>query len=398
MLKKKFISFGKPFLGKDEVNSVKKVIDSGWLGTGKITQQFEKDFLNFKKTKFAISVNSCTAALHLSLLSLNLKKTDEVITTPMTFASTVNSIILSGAKPILADVSEDDFNINPKEIIKRINKNTKVILVVHFAGLPCDMSEILKISKAYKIKIIEDCAHAIESKYKNKEVGNFGYSGCYSFYSNKNITTGEGGMLTCKNKKLAETVKIMRLHGMSRDAWKRYMPDSVPKNLPYQHYDILQTGLKYNMIDLNAALGIKQLNKIHYMWKKRKKLYNTYYDELKHYPIKLQNNHKYNYKHGYHLFLFVFDTKKFKQKDIRDIFLKYLNENKIGGGVHYRSVTNMKNYKSLFNWNKKTCPKAYEIGNNIVSLPLYPGLSLIDQKYIIKKVKIFLGKNLADGA
>jgi len=156
VLKKKFISFGKPFLGKDEINSVKKVIDSNWLGTGKITQQFEKDFLNFKKTKFAISVNSCTAALHLSLLSLNLKKTDEVITTPMTFASTVNSIILSGAKPILADVSEDDFNINPKEIIKRINKNTKVILVVHFAGLPCDMSEILKISKAYKIKIIED--------------------------------------------------------------------------------------------------------------------------------------------------------------------------------------------------------------------------------------------------
>lgn len=395
MTKKKFISFGKPSLGVEEINSVKDVLNSSWLGTGKITQNFEKKFLNYKKTKFAISVNSCTAALHLSLLSLNLKKTDEVITTPMTFASTINSIILSGAKPILADISETDFNINPKEIIKKINKNTKVILLVHFAGLPCDMDEIIKISKKYKIKIIEDCAHAIETRYKNKEVGNFGYSGCYSFYSNKNITTGEGGMLTCKDSKLAETVKIMRLHGMSRDAWKRYMPDNTPKNLPYQHYDILYTGLKYNMIDLNAALGISQLKKINLMWKKRKKLYDIYYQELRNYPIKIQNNHKYDFKHGYHLFLFVFNTKNFKQKKIRDIFLKYLNINKIGGGVHYRSVTVMQNYKSLFGWSKKTCPKAHEIGNNIVSLPLYPGLSLTDQKYIIKKVKEFLDKNLS---
>ena len=187
VFKKKFISFGKPFLGKDEINSVKKVINSNWLGTGKTTQQFEKVFSNYKKSKFAISVNSCTAALHLSLLTMNLKKTDEVITTPMTFASTVNSIILAGGKPVLADISEDDFNIDPKEIIKKINKNTKVILVVHFAGLPCDMTEIMKISNKNGIKVIEDCAHAIETKYKNKEVGNFGYSGCYSFYSNKNI-------------------------------------------------------------------------------------------------------------------------------------------------------------------------------------------------------------------
>ncbi len=390
MHKNKFISFGKPYLGSAELKSVKKVIDSAWLGTGEITNQFEKKFTKYKKTKFAVSLNSCTAALHLSILSLNLKKNDEIITTPMTFASTINSIILAGAKPILADIESDSYNIDPNQIIKKINKKTKAILIVHFAGLPCDMNKIVSISKKYNIKIIEDCAHAIEAKFEKKNVGNFGFSGCYSFYSNKNITTGEGGMLTCKDKKLADKIRIMRLHGMSRDAWKRYMPDSTPKNLPYQHYDILYTGLKYNMIDLNAALGIQQLKKINLMWKKRQKIFKKYFEELKKYPITLQQTSKYNYKHAYHLFLFVFDHKKYKIKNVRDKFLQFLNNKNIGGGVHYRSVTSMTNFKNLFKWNKNTCPISVKVGENIVSLPLYPGLTKKEQNYIIKNVKIFM--------
>ena len=388
MLSKKFITFGKPNVGKKEIYAVNKVIKSYWLGTGKITQDFEKKFSRYKKIKYAISVNSCTAALHLSLLSLNLKKGDEVITTPMTFASTINSIILAGAKPILVDIRPDTLNINENRIEEKITKKTKAILIVHFAGLPCDMKKILKIVKKYKIKLIEDCAHAIESKYKNKNVGNFGYSGCYSFYSNKNITTGEGGMLTCNNSKIAEKIKIMRLHGMSRDAWKRYMPDRLPKNTLYQHYDIQYTGLKYNMIDLNAALGIEQLSKINSMWLKRKRLFNKYAKSFRDLPICIQGTNDYNFKHGYHLFIFYFDKNKIKKK-VRDYFLKYLNKNKIGAGVNYRSVTNMTNYKKLFNWKNSTCPVSNNIGLNTVSLPLYPSLTNEEQNYIIFKFRKF---------
>jgi len=393
MLKKKFISFGKPFVGKAEIKSVNKVIKSLWLGTGKITNNFEKEFSKYKKSKFAISVNSCTAALHLSLLSLNLKKGDEIITTPMTFAATINSIILAGGKPILVDIRQDTFNIDESKIEQKITKKTKAIMIVHFAGLPCDMKNIVNISKKYNIKLIEDCAHAIEAKYKNKEVGTFGYSGCFSFYSNKNITTGEGGMMTCSKKSLSDKVKIMRLHGMSRDAWKRYMPDSTPKEIGYQHYDVVYTGLKYNMIDINAAIGLEQLKKINKMWSARKKLYNVYCEKLKSSPILLQNTKKYACIHAYHLFMFVFNQTELRSKKIRDKFLLYLNANKIGAGVHYRSVTSMTNYQKLFGWNEKTCPIAHNVGQNTVSLPLYPGLKKSEQSYIISKVKLFFRKN-----
>ena len=388
MSSRKFISFGKPFVDAKEINSVNKVIRSFWLGTGKVTQNFENRFSKLKKIKHAISVNSCTAALHLSLMSLNLKKNDEVITTPMTFASTINSIILTGAKPVLVDIRPDTLNINEKKIEKKINRRTKALLIVHFAGLPCDMKKILKIVKKYKIKLIEDCAHAIETKYENKNVGSFGYSGCYSFYSNKNITTGEGGMFTCHNTKVAEKIKVMRLHGMNRDAWKRYLPNSVKKNSPYQHYDILYTGLKYNMIDLNAAIGIEQLKKVNKMWLKRKNLYNRYLKNLKDLPICVQGTKDYNYKHGYHLFLFYFDKRKIK-KNIRDKFLRYLNKNNIGAGVNYRSITNMTNYKKIFKWKDNLCPISNSVGLNTVSLPLYPSLKRTEQDYIIKKVRLF---------
>ena len=388
MSSRKFISFGKPFVDAKEINSVNKVIRSFWLGTGKVTQNFENRFSKLKKIKHAISVNSCTAALHLSLMSLNLRKNDEVITTPMTFASTINSIILTGAKPVLVDIRPDTLNINEKKIEKKINRRTKALLIVHFAGLPCDMKKILKIVKKYKIKLIEDCAHAIETKYENKNVGSFGYSGCYSFYSNKNITTGEGGMFTCHNTKVAEKIKVMRLHGMNRDAWKRYLPNSVKKNSPYQHYDILYTGLKYNMIDLNAAIGIEQLKKVNKMWLKRKNLYNRYLKNLKDLPICVQGTKDYNYKHGYHLFLFYFDKRKIK-KNIRDKFLRYLNKNNIGAGVNYRSITNMTNYKKIFKWKDNLCPISNSVGLNTVSLPLYPSLKRTEQDYIIKKVRFF---------
>ena len=202
MTTSKFIVFGKPSIGQDELQSIKKVIQSKWVGTGPITKKFEDLFKKYKNSKNAVALNSCTAALHLSLIACGVKKGDEVITTPMTFASTINSIIHSGAKPVLADIEPDTFNIDPNQIIKKITKKTKALIVVHFAGLPCKMNEIKKIANKHNIKLIEDCAHAIETKYDGKHTGNFGDVGCFSFYSTKNLTTVEGGMITTNNKKI----------------------------------------------------------------------------------------------------------------------------------------------------------------------------------------------------
>ncbi len=226
---RKKIIFGQPSIGKEEINYISKVVKSKWIGSGHITEKFEKKFKTYKNSKYALSVNSCTAALHLSLIYCGIKRNDEVITTPMTFASTINSIAMVGAKPILADIDPETFNINPKNIEKKITKKTKAILIVHLAGLPCDLTKILKIAKKYNLKIIEDCAHAIESKYNNKHVGNFGNTGCFSFYSTKNLTTGEGGMIICKDTNIYNKLRIARLHGLSKDAWKRYLPENVKK-------------------------------------------------------------------------------------------------------------------------------------------------------------------------
>lgn len=385
---KKYITFGKPSVGHEEVKYITKVIKSKWIGSGPVTEKFEKQFQIYKKSKYSLSVNSCTAGLHLSLIFSGIKKGDEVITTPMTFASTINSIILTGAKPILADIDINNFNIDPLEIEKKITKKTKALLIVHLAGLPCNMTKIKKIVKKYNIKLIEDCAHAIESKYKGKHVGNFGETGCFSFYSTKNVTTGEGGMIICNNKNIYKKIRVARLHGLSKDAWKRNLPESVKKNTkPFQHYDVVEVGLKYNMIDINAAMGIVQLKKIDRNWKIRKKLFELYKKKLSKLPFKFQEFDDKNIKHAYHLLLLIIDKKRTKIK--RDELVNYLRKNNIGCGINYRSVTDMTIYKKKFLWNKNTCKNSKYIGDNTLSLPLYPTLTLKEANYICEKIHKF---------
>ena len=366
MLNKKFIAFGKPSIANKEINSLNQVMKSRWIGTGPVVQKFEKNFAIYKKIKFAISLNSCTAGLHLSLLSLGFKKNDEIITTPLTFCSTINSILIAGCRPVLVDVRKDSFNIDENLIEKKITKRTKGIMLVHFAGLPCNMKKIIKISKKYKLKIIEDCAHAIESEYEGKKTGTFGNTGCFSFYANKNITTGEGGMVICKNNQTAERMKVLRLHGMSKDAWKRYLPDAVPQLRRKKHYDVKYTGYKYNMTDIQASMGVCQLNRINKMWKKRNKLYQNYLNEFKKLPVFFQNAGDYKFKHAFHLFIMVID--KNKTKKTRDSLINFLMKKKIGSAVHYRSVTEMSNYKKLFSWKNTDSPNSFYIGQNTISL------------------------------
>jgi len=386
-MKKKFIPFGKPYIGGEEIKFITNVIKSKWIGSGPITETFENNFKKYKKSKYALSVNSCTAALHLSLIYCGIKYNDEVITTPMTFASTINSIILSGAKPVLADIDPKSFNINPKEIEKKITKKTKALLIVHLAGLPCDMKSILKIVKKYKLKLIEDCAHAIESKYYNQHVGNFGDTGCFSFYTTKNLTTGEGGMVVCNNNEIYNKIRVARLHGLSKDAWKRYLPESVKTPAKFEHYDVTEIGLKYNMIDINAAMGVVQLRKIEKSWKKRKKIFEIYKKKLLKLPIKTQVFTNKNIRHAYHLFLLVIDKNKTKKN--RDDLILFLKKCNIGCGVNYRSVTDMSIFKKKFGWTNKTCENSKYLGDNTLSLPLYPDLTIKDVNYICEKIQKF---------
>lgn len=379
------IKFGIPNITKEEKRAVSQVLNSKWLTTGQVVETFENKFKNYKTSKYGTGVSSCTDALYMSLLALKLKKNDEVITSAMTFCSAVNVIENIGAKPVLVDIKKDTLNIDPDIIEKKITSRTKAIIIVHFAGMPCEMEKILRITKKYNIKLIEDCAHSIEAKYKGTHVGNFGFSGCFSFYANKNITTaGEGGMILCKNKSDDNYFKKLRLHGMTKEAWRRF---DTRKN--YHNYDLEFSGLKNNMTNVQASMGIVQLNKIEKLWKLRKKLYLNYQNFFQNYNVgfQLQENGFTNYKHAYHLFVVYFKDKK--KTNIRNKFIKFLKKKKIGFGIHYRSINDLKFYRQKYNWSKKTAPNAYDIGSNIISLPLQPDLTKKEQKFILSALKIF---------
>ena len=302
---KNYISFSRPIHGRREKKAVSGVLDGGWLTTGKKTILFEKKFKQYKKSKFALAVNSCTAALHLSLMLLNLKKDDEVITSALTFSSTINSIIISGAKPVIADVSLGTQNIDPEDIERKITKKTKALLIVHFAGRSCEMDRIMFLVKKYRLKLIEDCAHSIEGKFKGKNLGTFGTFGCFSFYATKNLSIGEGGMLITSNKKLYQKARIMSLHGMDKAAWNRY------GNKGYRHYDVSEVGYKYNLMDLLSAIGIIQLDKINKNLLKRKKIWNKYSSNFKSCSFKIPDKWDSKIiKHSYHLFNIFLNKKR----------------------------------------------------------------------------------------
>ena len=378
-MKNNFLIFGAPRIEEDEITEVVDCLRNGWLGTGPRVHEFENEFKKYKKSKNAVALNSCTAALHLSLSSIDLKPGDEVITTPLTFCATINSIIHAGGTPVLADIDRKTMNIDPKEIEKKISKNTKCILPVHFAGRPCDMDSIQEICRTNNFYLIEDCAHSIESEYKNKHVGNFGDFGCFSFYVTKNIVTGEGGMLTSNNSKLSKRIKNLALHGMTKDAWKRFSSSG------YSHYDIEEPGFKYNMMDLQAAIGIHQLRKIEDFWTIRKELWEYYNESLKDLPIVLPIAPEKNTKHAYHLYTILIDEEKCGYN--RDDFMNLLARENIGTGVHYQSITEFRYYQEKYNWHNEDCPNAMYVGRRTLSLPLSARLTISDIDRVVKVIK-----------
>lgn len=382
MQNNKFIVFGAPDIGEDEITEVVDTLKSGWIGTGPKTAKFEIDFSTFKSTPHAIATNSCTAALHLSLKALGIGPGDEVITTPLTFCATANAIIHAGAKPVLADINPNTLNIDPITIEQKITKKTRCILPVHFAGRPCEMDQINAIANKNNLLIIEDCAHAIEATYHGKSAGTFGNIGCFSFYVTKNITTSEGGMAITSNSVLAEKLKRLALHGMSKDAWKRFSPTG------YQHYDVEYAGFKYNMTDIQASIGIHQLKKISKNWERRKNIWETYNCQLNLLPITLPPAPEKNTTHAYHLYTILIDEQRTKIS--RDAFLNEMTNLGIGTGVHYRSLPEYSFYQKEYSWNPNEYPNAFKVGTQTISLPLSANMTDDDIERVILSVKKIL--------
>ena len=379
---KDFILFGQPKIGEDEIDEVIDSLKKGWLGTGPKTKRFEIDFAKYKSVKYSLALNSCTAGLHLSCLTLDLKPGDEVITTAMTFCATVNTIIHAGGKPVLVDIDPNTWNIDPSKLEEKINSKTKAIIPVHFAGRACDMDEIVKIAKQHSLKLIEDCAHAIETVYKGKKAGTIGDMGVFSFYATKNLAVGEGGMIISNNESLISKLKISALHGMSKDAWSRFSDDG------YKHYKVEMAGFKYNMPDIQAAIGIHQLKKVKQYAAKRERIWKLYSQEFKKLPINLPCEIEQNTTHAYHLFNICLDQNKTNIK--RDDFLNKMNDNKIGVGVHYESIPMHPYYQETFDWNPSDYPNALKFGNETVSIPISPKLTDNELDKIISVTKSIL--------
>jgi dTDP-4-amino-4,6-dideoxygalactose transaminase len=376
-----FITFGAPDIHEEEIQEVTDSLRSGWIGTGPKVAKFEKLFADYKGVREfnVVAVNSCTAALHLSMIASGVGPGDEVITTPMTFCATVNAIIHSGATPVLADVDLDTMNISPKEIVKQITSRTKAIVPVHFAGRPCDMDMIYKIAYTHNLKIIEDCAHAIESQLNYNHAGTFGDFGCFSFYVTKNITTAEGGMVITRDPEAAARIKRLALHGMSNDAWRRFM------DTKYNHYKVEECGYKYNMTDLQASIGIHQLKRINDNLNKRNIIWDLYQEAFKDHNIGIPKDEEANTVHAKHLYTLLFDKEKCGIE--RDDFLHLMSsKHNIGVGVHYLSIPEHPYYRKRFGWKPTDYPNAYKIGRQTASIPLSPKLNAEEIYIIIEAV------------
>jgi dTDP-4-amino-4,6-dideoxygalactose transaminase len=379
----KFLVFGSPLIGEEEKKEILDCLETGWLGTGPKVARFEQDFRAYKQAGFAVAMNSCTAALHLSILAANIGPGDEVITTPLTFCASINAIIHAGAQPVLADVDPTTFNIDPVRVEAQITKRTKAILPVHFAGRPCDMDGLGMLAKKHGLLLIEDCAHAIETTYKGKHVGTFGEFGCFSFYVTKNVATGEGGMVLTPREDAANRLKILALHGMSKDAWKRFTDEG------YKHYQVVECGFKYNMMDIQAALGIHQLRRVEASWRRRQEIWQIYQRAFRDLPLTLPAPPEEGTRHAYHLYTVLVD---FERTGVsRDAFMGAMTAENVGVGVHYRSIPVQPYYAERFGWKPEDYPNSVSIGEQTVSLPLSAKLTDEDVHDVIRAVRKSLG-------
>lgn len=366
-MKNDFLLFHKPFISEEEVDEIVDTVRSGWLSMGPKTIRFENNFNEYIGVKKSVAVSSWTAAGHLSLEAFGINEGDEVILPTMTFPATAEIVCYFKAKPVIVDVDEDTLNISLEAIEKAITPKTKAIIPVHYAGQPCDLDEIHAIAKKHNLKVLEDAAHSLPAKYKGKKIGTISDVTCFSFYATKTLSTGEGGMICTNDEEIAERVKIMRLHGINRDAWKRYTESGS------WYYEVVAPGYKYNFTDLQASLGLPQLKKVDAMWSSRKRIAAKYTEALKDLDMIQLHTIKPDRDSSWHLFpirLYLDRLTKNRAQIINE-----LRENNVGVGVHFMPVHQHLYYNETFNLSDAEYPVASAAFPRLISLPIYPGMT-----------------------
>ena len=379
-VRKDFLPFSTPTIEDAEINEVVDSLRSGWITTGPKVKRFEEAFRAYVGSPFAAPLSSATAGLHLTLLALGIKDGDEIITTPMTFASTLSIPILCGAKPVLVDIEAGTLNIDVTKIRGKITPKTRAIIPVHFAGQSCDMDPIFQLAREFNLTIIEDAAHAAGTEYKGERVGSFDTISIFSFHPNKNMTTGEGGMVCTPDESLAEEISLLKFHGMSREAWKRFAASGTP------NYDIVLPGFKYNMMDIQAAIGIHQLPKLDAFIERRKEIaefYNTAFANIA--ELALPQYAPYQQRHAWHLYTPLIRTEMLTID--RDAFMNELKKLNIGTGLHYKAIHHHSWYRENLPQVPCSLPNADYASDRILSLPLFPKMTDEDAADVVAAVK-----------
>jgi dTDP-4-amino-4,6-dideoxygalactose transaminase len=384
------VPFALPELGDEEIEEVADVIKSGWLTTASRCMQFEEDFARFVGARHALAVNSATAALHLGLEALGIGDGDKVLVPTFTFTATAEVVRYLRADPVFVDCDRETFCIDATQIDNALRvqgsgfrvQNVKAIIPVHFGGHPCEVDSILKFAKDQGMKVMEDAAHALPTRYNGRLIGTFGDVTCFSFYANKTMTTGEGGMLCTDDDDIAARVKVMRLHGINRDVWDRFSTGAS------WEYDVIAPGFKYNMPDINAALGIHQLKKVESFRDKRQRIAEIYYEELKDIPgLALPKLHCAMEDHSWYLFNVLIEPDNTKNGIDRDSFIEELAKRDIGTSVHYKPLHRMTYYKEKYGLKPEMFPNAEWVFERCVSLPMFSAMGDEQVDYVIKNIK-----------
>ncbi|MGD2141196.1 MAG: DegT/DnrJ/EryC1/StrS aminotransferase family protein [Burkholderiales bacterium] len=380
-----FLPFSRPAINRDAIDEVVACLESGWITTGPRTKKFEEALQSYLGAPRVLALSSATAGLHLALLALELKPGDEVITTPMTFAATLNTIVLAGGTPVLVDVEPHSYNIDVTQLEGVLSARTRAIVPVHFAGLPVDLDPLYALADKHGLRVIEDAAHAIGAEYKGRRIGGFGDTQVFSFHPNKNITTGEGGAVATRDAELASQIALLRFHGMDREAWDRFGKKGS------QHYEIVMPGFKYNMMDIQAAIGLHQLPMLDGFIERRTELASRYLELLHEWPQwTLPSAVPYAHRHAWHLFAPLIDPDHAGMD--RDGFMSEMKARNIGTGLHYRAAHLYPYYRDRFGFRAGQFPRAELISDRIVSLPLFPEMSDDDQGRVIDAMSKLFGR------
>jgi dTDP-4-amino-4,6-dideoxygalactose transaminase len=383
-----FLPFARPALGEEEIAEVVDTLKSGWITTGPKVERFTAAFADYVGGRYAVPVSSATAGLHVALLALGVGPGDEVVTTPMTFVATLNTIVHCGAVPVLADIDAATLNVRVEEIERKITKKTRVILPVHFVGQPADLDPILELAAARGLAVLEDAAHAVGAEYKGRRIGSFPTTSVFSFHPNKNMTTGEGGMIVTEDEEVYEKASLLKFHGMDKESWKRFAKAGSPR------YDVAVPGYKYNMMDIQAALGLHQLPRLPGFLAERERLAGRYEELLRGVTgLILPQRVPYPIRHAWHLYTPLVDVDRLKIS--RDRFMEELKARNIGTGLHYTAAHEFSYYASRFGWKPEDYPEAHFVSERIVSLPFFPGLMEADQRDVADAIRSLVAEAAA---